>query len=137
MPSMIARAPLPSEEHSRFCPPKREPYWLMPPPSMIGVFTCPRKTSSRKPRAKNERLIMRCSEPKPGISEPQADDVAVMSSPGLHQLPGGQTILVANQQPSFTLPSKSMNCVNVTKNPPSIAAGGQLYGFHIFRPAPS
>jgi hypothetical protein len=24
-----------------------------------------------------------------------------------------------------------MNCVGVTKNLPSIAAGGQLYGFHI------
>jgi hypothetical protein len=55
---------------------------------MIGVFTC-EKTSSRKPRPKNERLIIRCSEPKPGINDPHADDVAVASSPGLHQLPGG------------------------------------------------
>src|SRR5882724_8680826 len=109
----------------------------MPPPSMIGVLTCPMNTSSRKPRARNERLIMRCRPPKPGISEPHADEVEVMSSIGLHQLPGGVTILVANQQPSFTLPSKSMNWVSVTKKPPSIAAGGQLYGFHIFRPTPS
>src|SRR5713101_5545777 len=134
---MIPRAPLPPAANSKLLPPKRVPYWLIPPPSKKGVLTCPTKISSLKPRARKARDIRRWNVPNAGRSSAQEQAVATMILSGLVHVPGGNLSLVASQAPSFTLPSKSMNCVRLTKKPPSIAASQQLLEFHPQGPVPS